>query len=149
MARTANGSSAPAGPAQEKTATPDPEVVARPKRRTFTAEYKLKVLRDADALAATGGVGAMLRAEGLFSSHLTEWRRERDAGQFAALEPKKRGRKARKDKALSDENARLAREVVRLNRRLAQAEAIIDVQKKVASLLGIPLKTPEDDGSDS
>ena len=130
-------------------AAPDPEVTAKAKRRRFTGRYKLRVLREADALAETGGVGEMLRREGLYSSHLSTWRRERERGELDALVPKKRGRKANPDTVLAQENERLVRRVARLEKRLAQAEAIIDVQKKVASLLGIPLNRQDDDGSDS
>lgn len=91
----------------------------------------------------------MLRREGLYTSHLSAWRRQRERGELEGLSPKKRGRKGGPDKRLVEENRRLAREVARLEKRLAQAETIIDVQKKVSTLLGIPLKTPEDDGSDS
>ena len=91
----------------------------------------------------------MLRREGLYSSHLSTWRRERQRGELDALAAKKRGRKANPDAALTQENERLARRVTQLEKRLAQAEVIIDVQKKVASLLGIPLKPHDDDGSDS
>lgn len=125
------------------------EVTAKAKRRSFTAEYKLRILREADALAATGGIGEMLRREGLYSSHLTSWRGERERGELAGLNSRKRGRKAQADKALVKENQRLARENARLEKRLAQAETIIDVQKKVATLLGIPLRSPADDGSSS
>jgi len=127
----------------------DPQVTAKAKRRRFTAEYKLRVLREADALAETGGIGEMLRREGLYTSHLSAWRRERERGELEGLAAKKRGRKARPDKELIEENQRMAREIARLEKRLAQAETIIDVQKKVATLLGIPLKSPENDGSDS
>lgn len=120
----------------------------RPKRRTFTAEYKLRVVREADAALASGvegAVGELLRREGLYSSHLTTWRRERDAGELAGLTPKKRGRKARKN-ALADEVARLERENAKLKTELAKAATIIDVQEKVAALLGNPVAepTPED-----
>ncbi len=107
------------------------------------------MLREAEALAETGGVGEMLRREGLYSSHLSTWRRERQRGELDGLAPKKRGRKAKPDTALAQDNERLARRVARLEKRLAQAEAIIDVQKKVASLLGIPLNRQDDEGSDS
>lgn len=113
----------------------------------FSAEQKLRILREADELKGTGGIGKMLRREGLYSSHLTDWRAERDRGELAGLAPKKRGRKARSDRARDEELARLTREIERLRCRLAQAEAIIAVQKKVASLLGVPLT--EDEGSDS
>ena len=122
----------------------DPEVVPGPLRRTFTAEFKRQVLVEADACSELGAVGELLRRHGLYSSHLTEWRRQRDEG----LRPKKRGRKGNPDRALVEENARLRRENVRLEHRLTQAEVIIDVQKKLSLLLGIPLKTPDSDGSD-
>jgi transposase-like protein len=125
------------------------EVTAKAKRRSFSAEYKLRILREADALAASGGIGEMLRREGLYSSHLTSWRGERERGELAGLAEKKRGRKAKADQALVKENQRLARAVARLEKRLAQAETIIEVQKKVATLLGIPLKSPDGDGSSS
>lgn len=128
---------------------PDPEVVAKPKRRRFTAKYKLRILREADALDETGGVGEMLRREGLYFSYLSAWRRERERGELDGLTPKTRGRKPSPDKGLAKENQRLSREVERISKRLAQAEAIIGIQKKVASLLGIQLKTIDDDESDS
>lgn len=131
------------------TLKPDTEVSAKAKRRQFTVQYKLRVLREADALAETGGIGEMLRREGLYTSHLSAWRRQRERGELEGLSPKKRGRKGRPDKALVEQNKRLMREVARLEQRLARAETIIDVQKKVSTLLGIPLKSPEDDGSDS
>lgn len=146
MARMADGSTSSHENGKTK---PDPEVVAKPKRRRFTAEYKLRVLREADALEDTGGIGEMLRREGLYSSHLSQWRKEREQNGIAGLTPRKRGRPPKQDKGLLEENRRLARDNARLEKRLAQAEAIIDVQKKVASLLGIPLKTLDDDGSDS
>lgn len=124
------------------------EVRDRPKRRTFTAEYKLRMLKKADACRAPGEMGALLRREGLYSSHLTEWRRERERGALAAL-GKKRGRKPAAVDATVEEVVTLRKEVARLRKRLDQAELIIDVQKKVASILGIPLKSPDSDGSDS
>lgn len=126
---------------------PDPEVSARPRRRTFTAEYKRDILKQVDE-SERGNVGAILRREALYSSHLAEWRKERDRGTLEALSKKKRGPKPKKD-PLVDENERLKRENERLKKQLAQAAVIIDVQKKVASLLGIPLNTPESDESDS
>jgi transposase-like protein len=128
---------------------PDIEVTAKAKRRRFTAQYKLRIVREADALAETGGVGEMLRREGLYTSHLSAWRRQRERGELEGLAAKKRGRKNRPDKELIEENKRLTREVAQLEKRLEQAETIIDVQKKVSTLLGIPLKTLDNDGSDS
>lgn len=121
---------------------PGPEVVERPVRRRFTAEYKRAILKEADRCSA-GETGALLRREGLYSSHLTSWRRQREGGEFEALSPKKRGRKAKPVSPLAKENERLRRANDALQRRLAKAEIIIDVQKKIAGLLGIPLNPPE------
>ena len=125
----------------------DVEVAAKPRRRRYTADYKQRILQEAEELAKVGGVGEMLRREGLYSSHLAAWRREREQGGLAALS-RKRGRKASPDASASKEVRKLNSEVNRLRKSLAQAEAIIEVQKKIAGLLGIPLKT-DDDGSDS
>jgi transposase-like protein len=124
-------------------AAPDPEVVARPSRRRFTAIYKLAILRRADQ-CREGELGALLRKEGLYSSHLTAWRRQRDQGELDALQPRRRGRPP-KQPAADAEVARLRRENERLTQRLATAEAVIEIQKKVASLLGVvvPSNSPE------
>lgn len=122
----------------------DPEVVPGPRRRLFTAEFKRQILAEADACTELGAVGELLRKHGLYSSHLSEWRRQRDEG----LQPKKRGRKANAQRSVLEENAQLKRSIARLEHRLVQAEVIIDVQKKLSVLLGIPLKTPDSDGSD-
>jgi transposase-like protein len=125
---------------------PDTEVSARPRRRTYTAAYKLKVLDEVAAATERGAVAVILRREGLYASHLAAWRKELRNGGVAALQ-KKRGRKPAQP--VDAELVRLQRENAKLSRRLAQAEAIIDVQKKVASLLGITLKTLDNDESDS
>jgi transposase-like protein len=118
---------------------PDPEVVAKAKRRTFTAEYKQRILQEADSAAAIpGGVGALLRREGLYSSHLVSWRRERSQGIQEALAPRKRGRKSQRD-PLEEENQKLRRQNARLTEDLRKANIIIEVQKKVAALLGNPI----------
>lgn len=118
---------------------PDPEVVAKAKRRRFTAEYKQRILIKADAAASeAGAIGALLRREGLYSSHLTKWRRDREASIQQGLEPRKRGPKSTRS-PLSDENQTLRRENERLTEQLRKAEIIIDVQKKVAALLGAPI----------
>jgi transposase-like protein len=117
---------------------PNPEVPAKPKRRQFTAEYKRFILDAAEACRDEGAIGALLRREGLYSSHLTTWRRQREQGEREALAPKKRGRKSTAN-PLEEENQRLRAENTRLSRRLEQAELIIDVQKKVSALLGISL----------
>ena len=122
---------------------PDPEVVAKAKRRTFTAEYKQRILQEADSAAATpGGVGTLLRREGLYSSHLVSWRRERSQGIQEALAPRKRGRKSQRN-PLEEENQKLRCQNARLTEDLRKANIIIDVQKKVAALLGNPI--PEQD----
>lgn len=117
----------------------DPEVLERPVRRRFTAEYKLGVLREVEGCGEPGQVGALLRREGLYSSHLTEWRRQRERGALAGLAPKKRGRVSPARHPLATRVAELERENTQLQRRLEQAETIIDVQKKLSALLGIPL----------
>jgi transposase-like protein len=114
---------------------PDPEVVVKAQRRRFTAAYKQRILQEADACTRQGEVGALLRQEGLYSSHLSMWRRQRAHGELQGLTPAKRGRKADPQAA---ENARLQRETERLKAQLARAELIIEVQKKVSQLLGLP-----------
>ena len=133
------GAPAEAGAAPAAASRPDPEVVAKAKRRTFTAEYKQRILQEAESAAVTpGGVGALLRREGLYSSHLVTWRRERSQGIREALAPRKRGPKSQRN-SLAEENQKLRRQVGQLTEKLRQAELIIDVQKKVAALLGRPL----------
>ena len=122
----------------------DPEVPEKATRRRFEAAYKLRILEEADRLTVPGAVGELLRREGLYSSHLTSWRRQRDEGSLAGLTPKRRGRKAKRKDVLAKENDRLRRENQRLAERLRQAETIIDVQKKVSEMLGIPLKDSDD-----
>ena len=122
---------------------PDPEVPEKLTRRRFTAEYKLRILRLADACTEPGSVGALLRREGLYSSHLTMWHRQRERGALDGLQPKKRGRKADERNPLLPEVERLRKENEQLTKRLKQAELIIEVQKKVSQVLEIPLETPE------
>ncbi len=126
----------------ERATSPD-----RPKRRRFAAEYKLRIVREADAAAASGvegAVGELLRREGLYSSHLAEWRRQRETGELAGLAAKKRGRKPHKN-PLADEVARLERELEKVKHELFKANAVITVQKKVASLLGETLAEPTEE----
>jgi transposase len=121
----------------------DSEVVAKAKRRTYTAEYKQRILIEAEAAAAIpGGVGALLRREGLYSSLLTYWKRERADGIREALTPRKRGPKSQ-DHPMEEEVQKLRRQNARLTEDLRKAHIIIDVQKKVAALLGNPI--PETD----
>ena len=112
---------------------------ARPRRRTFTGQDKLRILAETDRAAATCGIGAILRREGMYSSTLSDWRRQRDAGAIGALRPAMRGPKIAEPNPLAAELARLQQDHARLTQRLARAEAIIDIQKKVAALLDIPL----------
>jgi transposase-like protein len=119
--------------------TPDPEVAALPKRRQFSPAYKRRIVREADARRVPGEVGALLRREGLYSSHLTHWRREVEAGENAALAPKPRGPKPDLAKAEWRRNEALEREVARLRHKLERAEQIIEAQKKLCELLGLPM----------
>lgn len=132
-----------------RSSAPSPAAASpeKPKRRTFTAEFKRRIVREADAALASGdegAVGRLLRSEGLYSSHLTAWRREREDGELAGLTPKKRGRKPSRN-ALADEVARLQRANAKLEDQLRKAETVIDVQKKLAALLGETLPTPTEE----
>src|SRR5439155_12834884 len=134
------------GPSATSRATaPDPEVPAKAVRRRFTAEYRLRILKQADACKKPGELGALLRREGLYSSLLTNWRRQRDHGALREMQGRRRGPKARpvdpRVKQLEAENRRL-------QRKLQRAETIITLQKKVAEILGIPLKPLDSDESD-
>jgi transposase-like protein len=126
----------------EPVSHPNPEVAAQATRRRFTAEYKQRILAEADRAKNSGGVGALLRREGLYSSLLSTWRREREAGVRQALTPQKRGPKSRRD-PVQEENQKLHRDNLRLTEQLRKAEIVIDVQKKVAALLGWPIATPD------
>lgn len=116
-------------------AAPTPELTATPKRRSFAAKYKLRILEETDRAADTGSISAILRREGLYSSALTDWRRQRAAGTLGALQPRPRGPEKALANPLQAELAKANREVAALRRRLDQAEAIISIQKKVAALL--------------
>lgn len=128
-------------------AAPPTEVLAKAKRRRFTADYKRRVLREADACKKPGELGALLRREGLYSSHLVTWRQARERGEIAGLSAKKRGPKSKetdaRDKTIVDQQ----REIAKLKRRLEHAEAIIEVQKKVSQLLGIQLPSSDEEHS--
>ena len=115
------------------------EVTPKAKRRRFSAHYKLRVLEEADRCTQPGQIGALLRREGLYSSNLTSWRRQRDQGQIGALSPKKRGPKPAPDAAMARELTRLREQNQRLEQKLKKAELIIEVQKKVSALLGLDL----------
>lgn len=132
----------PAAAAAEKGGgAPGTEVLEVPTRRRFTGEYKLRILQEADRCLEHGQLGALLRREGLYSSHLTTWRKQRDRGSLNALAPRKRGRRAKAVDPLVEENQRLRRELDRLSHELQKAHTIIDVQKKLSRMLGRPAET--------
>jgi len=117
----------------------DPEVLEKPKRRKFTAEYKKRIVEEADACTEPGQVGALLRREGLYSSHLATWRTQYEQKDLGG---QRRGRKSTKN-PLQAEVDRLEKENTRLRRELEQAEAVIDIQKKISETLGLVRKTEE------
>ena len=125
--------------------TVETEVVAKARRRRFTAAEKLRVLREADGCRKPGELGALLRREGLYSSHLAAWRAARQRGELAGLTPRARGPKPQPVDPRDRKLAEQSREITRLQARLERAEGLIAVQKKVSQLLGIPL---ESDGQD-
>ena len=134
------------GPSTPSRATPpDPEVPAKVQRRQFSAEYRRRILKEADACKKHGALGALLRREGLYSSHLANWRRQRDQGELVAGRARKRGPVA---KPVDPKMRQLEVENRRLQRKLARAETIITLQKKVAEILGIPLKPLDIDETD-
>jgi transposase-like protein len=124
-------------------------VTPKAKRRRFTAEYKRQILKEADA-CERGEVGALLRREGLYSSHLVEWRHARDAGELAGLTPRKRGPKPTPPDPLAAKVAEQQKQIARLEAENAKLKLICDVQKKVSLLLGVTLpKVPDDESSGS
>ena len=131
-----------ADPAGEAVRRPDPEVAAKPRRRTFTAEYKLRVLEEIDR-ADPGGQGAILRREGLYSSHLADWRKARRQGALGSL-VRKRGRKAKPADGRDKQISKLERELAKTQEELRKAHLILEVQGKVAGLLGIDLQGGKD-----
>jgi transposase-like protein len=135
---------AEAAASRRQTSIPDPEVPAYPKRRRFSAAYKARVVEEAEGCSVPGEIGALVRREGLYSSQLSKWRQLYRAGALQALRDDKRGRKTMKH-PLEDENERLRKQNERLARRLEQVETIIEIQKKVASMLGIPLNSVENE----
>lgn len=119
---------------------PNTEVVAKAKRRRFTAAEKLRLLREVEACQGSGEIGALLRREGIYSSYLSTWRKQRELGELDGLAPRKRGPKPDPQ---AIELARLRHENERLQERLRRAELIIDVQKKVARMLGETIEAPD------
>lgn len=128
---------------------PDPEVTGKKPRRKFTAKYKLRMLKKADACTDPGQLGSLLRQEGLYSSNLITWRKQRDEGLLIVMSPKKRGRKAQLKNSLAPEVVRLQKENQRLKNKLKQAELIIDAQKKISEILGIAQNHDENEGGNS
>jgi len=125
--------------AREMTVTQeDVQVVAKPRRRAYPAEYKRRILKEADACTAPGAIGALLRREGLYSSLLVEWRRARGRGELAALAPKKRGRKPTPVDPRDRKITELERQLAQVTGRAERAEALVDAQKNLAALLGRP-----------
>ena len=125
---------------------PDPEVPLKARRRRFSAQYKKKILEEADVCKGKpGAMGALLRREGLYSSHLTTWRKQREKAELDGLSPKKRGRKAKPINPLARKVRELESETRRLQKQLDKAETIISFQKKLSEMLGISLDQKEND----
>ncbi len=135
---------ASSAPAHAMRPAPNPEVIAKPTRRQFTAAYRLRIIEEADGCTEPGELGRLLRREGLYSSHLSTWRKARREGSLAGLTAKKRGAKPKARDPRDAKVRELEAKVVRLEKELEKAHTILDVQKKVAGLLGFSLK----DGSD-
>ena len=135
---------APSARAGRPSGRPDPEVVAKPKRRRFTAEYRLRILEEAERCVGAGEVGQLLRREGLYSSHLANWRKARDEGALRGLRSKKRGAKPTTCNPLEPKVRELEAKVARLEKDLHKAHTILDVQEKVAGLLGFSLEDGKD-----
>lgn len=135
---------APGPGASDRPARPDPEVVARPTRRQFTAQYRLRILEEADRCTGPGEVGRLLRREGLYSSHLSTWRKARRKSALQGLTAKKRGTKPKARHPLEATVRALETKVTRLERELHAAHTILEVQKKVAGLLGFSLENGKD-----
>ena len=123
----------------------DTEVMAKAKRRRFSASEKLRVLKAADACTETGEIAALLRREGLYSSHLAEWRKARAAGELDGLAPRKRGRKPAPVNPMEKEVVELKRALAKAEARATRAEALVELQKKISQLLGIPQPGTEDE----
>jgi len=145
-ARRATGVSPSTGGAEEPVmmSAPDPEVPEKKARRKFTAKYKLQILQEADTCTEPGQLGAFLRSKGLYSSHLATWRRQKEEGVLVALSPKKRGRKEKEKNPLAPRVTELERETEGLKRKLKRAETIIEFQKKISEILGIPQEPSEE-----
>jgi len=124
---------------------PDPEVPEKKSRRKFTAKYKLRILAEADTCTRSGQLGALLRREGLYSSNLATWRRQKEKGVLKAMTPKKRGRKRKEENPLTQKVVQLEKENRQLQQKLKKAELIIEAQKKMSEILGIAQDLDESD----
>lgn len=133
----------PEEPLKPLRSIPEPEVPEKASRRKYPGDYKLRVLKEAETCTLPGQLGALLRREGLYSSHLITWRRQKEQGMIEALAPKRRGPKTLKRNPLALKVAQLEREIQRLQRKLQQAETIIEVQKKISEILQIPIQNDE------
>ena len=144
-ARRATGVSPAGAPAMGEAAADqlEVEVIAQAERRRFTAEYKRRIVREADRCTKPGEIGALLRREGLYSSLLTTWRAARDRGELAGLSAKKRGPKAPPPDPREKKIAEQEREIARLTKRAERAEGLVEVQKKLAALLGAPFESEQ------
>lgn len=141
--RATGVSTVPGGADKSAFSPPDPEVPENKRRRKFTAKYKLRILAEVDSCTELGQVGSLLRREGLYSSNLTAWRKQRENGLLQSMSPKKRGRKRKEINPLARRVAQLETENRRLQQKLKKAETIIEVQKKISEILGIN-QNPDD-----
>jgi transposase-like protein len=145
-ARRATGVFPARADAERRVQARDPEVPAKATRRQFSGEYKRRILREADSARDAGEIGALLRREGLYSSHLVTWLRQRERGELAGLSAKRRGRKPKAVNPLAKRVAELERDKRRLERKLKQAELLLEIQKEASQLLEIPLASLSEHG---
>ena len=144
LATPALGGAPPKAETPPARRAPDPEVLAKPTRRRFSAEYRLRIVEEADRCREPGEIGRLLRREGLYSSHLSTWRKARRQGALQGLTPRKRGPKPAPSHPLGAQVRRLEAQVARLEKELATAHTILEVQGKVAGLLGFSLRDGKD-----
>ncbi len=146
-ARRASGVSPARDSGKKRSGTADVEVLAKATRRQFSAEYKRRILREAAAAREAGEIGALLRREGLYFSYLNTWSHQCERGELAALTPRRRGRKEKAVNPLAKRVAELDSDKRSLERKLQQAELLLDIQKKASQLLQIPLSSLDEDGN--
>lgn len=146
--RRATGvSSATAEEEKSAQSPPNPEVLPKPKRQRFTAAYKLRILQETESCTESGQVGQILRREGLYASHLTKWRQQRQEGALKSLSSNKRGRKPKTETLMANKIDELEKENEELRKKLKQAESVIGVQKKISELFGIAMESLQMNGS--